>query len=110
MKSINPYLRFNDESQEAFNFYKSIFGGEFTMVQRFKEIPEKDRQQGNIKESEGEKIIHIALPLGNNVVLMASDAPESMKVKIGDNFSISIEAESKEEADKLFGGLSAGGK
>jgi PhnB protein len=111
MKAINPYLRFNDESQEAFNFYKSVFGGEFTTVQRFKDIPEQDKKHGNIQESEGEKIMHIALPIGNNVVLMASDAPKSIDtVKVGDNFSISIEAESKEEADRLFKGLSAGGK
>jgi PhnB protein len=107
---INPYLNFDGDAEEAFNFYKSIFGGEFGMMQRFKEIPEKDKEQGKIKEEEGEKLIHVSLPLGQNV-LMASDAPESTgKIKEGNNFSISLEADSKEDAQKFFEGLSRGGK
>ena len=108
MPSLNTYLNFNGNTEAAFNFYKSVFGGEFLSLQRFKDTPESDR----IPESEKEKIMHVALPIGKNNVLMANDALESMghKLTVGNNFTISIEAESKEEADKLFNGLSSGGK
>ncbi len=106
MAIINAYLNFNGNTEEAFNFYKSVFGGEFSALQRFKDTPEADK----LSPGDREKIMHIALPIGNNV-LMATDAMESMgqKLKAGNNFSLSIEAQSKEEADKLFSGLSAGG-
>ncbi len=108
MKIINPYLNFNGNTEEAFNFYKSVFGGEFTALQRFKDIPEADK----FPKADQEKIMHISLPLGNGTVLMASDALESMGFNLisGNNFYILIESESKEEADKLFNKLSAGGK
>ena len=103
MAAINPYLLFNGNAEEAFNFYKSVFGTEFQMVMRFKDAPPEHRGA----ESEGNKIMHIALPVGDDM-LMASDAGEH-KVEAGSNFSISISASSEEEADKLFNGLSAGG-
>ena len=108
MATINLYLNFQGNTEEAFNFYKSVFGGEFTSLQRFKDTPEA----GKIPASEQEKIMHIALPIGKGNVLMATDALESMghKVIAGNNFSISIQAESKEEAERLYNGLSAGGK
>lgn len=108
MATINPYLNFPGNTEEAFNFYKSVFGGEFTFLQRFKETPEA----GNVPANEQDKIMHIALPIGEGNTLMATDALESMgqRLTAGNNFSIAIQAESEEEADKLFNRLSAGGQ
>ena len=108
MKSINPYLNFPGNTEEAFNFYKSVFGGEFVGLTRFKDTAEG----GKLSDSEKEKIMHVSLPLRNGNILMATDALESMGHKIlsGNNFHLSIEAESKEEADKLYNDLSTGGK
>jgi len=108
MLQINPYLNFNGNTEEAFNFYKSVFGGEFRMLMRFKDTPDA----GKIPADAKNQIMHIALPLGKDNVLMATDAPESMGfgLKFGNNVHISIHTESREEADKLFKGLSAGGK
>lgn len=108
MKSINPYLNFPGNTEEAFNFYKEVFGGEFIGgVYRFKDTPEAEK----LSKSDQEKVMHIALPLGDGNMLMATDALESMgfKVTFGNNFFISIDADTKEEADKLFTGLSEGG-
>jgi PhnB protein len=108
MALINPYLNYNGNAEEAFNFYKSVFGGEFAKVMRFKDM---SSPEFIVAESEAEKIMHIALPIGKNV-LMANDVPESMgKTNENENRSkIAISAASKEEADKLFNGLSAGGQ
>ena len=108
MAQINPYINFNGNTEEAFNFYKSVFGGEFAKVMRFKDMQSPEFP---VAENEAEKIMHIALPIGKSV-LMANDVPESMgKTNENENRSkISISAESKEEADKLFNGLSAGGQ
>ena len=107
MLQINPYLNFNGNTEEAFNFYKSVFGGEFRMLMRFKDTPEA----GNIPVDARNQIMHIALPLGKDNVLMGTDAPESMGfgLKVGNNVHIAINTESREEADNLFKGLSAGG-
>lgn len=107
MALINPYINFNGNAEEAFTFYKSVFGGEFAMIKRFKELANADFP---VAAHEKEKIMHIALPIGQNV-LMANDVPESMgRVNENENRSkISISAHSKAEADKLFNGLSAGG-
>ena len=109
MAQINPYIHFNGNAEEAFTFYKSVFGGEFAMVSRFKDMTFPGSP---IAEKEAEKIMHIALPIGKNHVLMGSDTPEHMgKHNENENRSkISISAESKEEADRLFNGLSAGGQ
>ena len=109
MAQINPYLHFNGNAEEAFTFYRSVFGGEFARVVRFKDMPAGEHP---IAEKEANKIMHIALPIGKGDVLMASDVPEFMgKVNENENrFKISIGADSKEEADKLFNGLSSGGK
>ena len=108
MATFNPYLNFPGNTEEAFKLYKSVFGGEFTFIQRFKETPMADK----IPAKEKDKLMHIALPIGKGNVLMGTDALESMGHKLtpGNNFSISIEADSKEEAKRLFDGLSAGGK
>ena len=107
MPQINPYINFNGNAEEAFNFYKSVFGGEFAMIMRFKDMASPENP---FSEKEANKIMHIALPIGKNV-LMANDVPESMgRTNENENRSkISVSAESKEEADKIFSGLSAGG-
>lgn len=108
MKTVNPYLNFPGTAEAAFTFYKSIFGGEFTSLQRFKDTPEASR----IPPGEAEKIMHISLPLGKDNILMATDALESMghPLTVGNNYHLTLEAESEEEANKLFSGLSGGGK
>jgi len=108
MPQINPHINFNGNAEEAFSFYKSVFGGEFVNVIRFKELSSPEFQ---VPENEANKIMHIALPVGKNL-LMANDVPESMgPTNENENRSkISISTESKEEADKLFNGLSAGGQ
>lgn len=107
MATINPYINFNGNAEEAFTFYKSVFGGEFTKIIRFKELSSPDFP---VAESEANKILYIALPIGNNI-LIANDVPEILgRVNENENRSkISISAESKEEADRLFNGLSVGG-
>lgn len=107
MAQINPYINFNGNTEEAFNFYKSVFGGEFERIIRFKDMPNTEIP---ISENEANKIMHIALPIGKNV-LMGNDVPEFMgKVNENENRSkIAVSAASKEEADKIFNGLSAGG-
>jgi PhnB protein len=109
MASINPYIHFNGNAEEAFTFYKSVFGGEFAMVMRFKDMPANPEHP--LSDAEANKIMHIALPIGKTNILMASDTPEFMG-KHNENETrskISISAESKEEADNLFNGLSVGG-
>jgi PhnB protein len=108
MATINPYLNFAGNTEEAFKFYKSVFGGDFTSLQRFKDTPQADK----LAENEKDKIMHIALPIGKGNVLMATDALGSMghKLTAGNNFHLSIEAESKQEAEKLFRALSVDGK
>ncbi len=107
MALINPYINFNGNAEEAFNFYKSVFGGEFATIMRFKDM---SNPESPVSEHEANKIMHIALPIGKNI-LMANDVPESMgRVNENENRSkISISAESREEADQLFNGLSTGG-
>ena len=109
MAQINPYIHFNGNAEEAFTFYKSVFGGDFAMVMRFKDmnIPESIAT-----ESEANKIMHIALPIGKHDILMGSDSPIALGThNLNETRSkISISAESKEEADQLFNGLSEGGQ
>jgi PhnB protein len=108
MALINPHINFNGNAEEAFTFYKSVFGGEFAKIVRFKDFASPEFP---IAENEANKIMHIALPIGENI-LMANDVPEILgKTNENENRSkISISAESKEEADKLFYGLSEGGQ
>ena len=107
MPLINPYINFNGNAEEAFTFYKSVFGGEFAQILRLKDLASADFV---VAEKDANKIMHIALPIGKNV-LMGNDVPEEMgPVNEQENRSkISISAESREEADQLFNGLSAGG-
>lgn len=109
MKTPNPYLNFPGNTEEAFTFYKSVFGGEFVAVVRYQDL-QGDGGMGAPAEDQG-KIAHIALPIGDGV-LMATDALESFGrgLTVGNNFYINLEAESGEEADRLFAALSAGGR
>ena len=104
---MNPYLNFNGNSEEAFNFYKSVFGGEFATVMRFGDNP----QCPEMAENEKNRIMHIALPIDGGGMLMASDTVESLGQKLteGNNFYISLSPDKREEADRLFNGLSEGG-
>ena len=105
MATLNTYLNFNGKTEEAFNFYKSVFGGEFRTLQRFKDTPDADKIPANAQD----QVMHVALPVGGNM-LMGTDVPGNMPpVTFGTNSSISIDAQSEEEANKLFNGLSAGG-
>jgi PhnB protein len=108
MASIHPHINFNGNAEEAFHFYKSVFGGEFAKVMRFKDMASAEFP---VAEHEANKIMHIALPIGKNF-LMANDVPEILgRTNENENRSkIVINAESKAEADKLFNGLSAGGQ
>jgi PhnB protein len=108
MAQINPHINFNGNAEEAFNFYKSVVGGEFSKIIRFKDIASEEFP---ISDKEAHKIMHIALPIGQNF-LLANDILEIMgRVNENENRSkIAITAESKEEAYKLFNGLSAGGQ
>jgi PhnB protein len=107
MALINPHINFNGNAEEAFNFYRSAFGGEFTMIVRLKDMANAEFP---VDDKDANKIMHIGLSIGKNT-LMANDVPERMgRVNENENRSkISISAESREEADKLFNGLSAGG-
>ncbi|MBN9297530.1 MAG: VOC family protein [Filimonas sp.] len=109
MALINPHVNFNGNAEEAFIFYKSVFGGEFARVVRLKDIASPEFP---VSEKEENKIMHIALPIGKSNMLMGNDVPEFLgKVNERENRSkISISTGSKEEADKLFNGLSTGGE
>ena len=111
MKSLNPYFNFPGNSEEAFNFYKSVFGGEFLAVIKYKDMPDMS-DLDKMSEEEQNKIMHIALPLKNGSILMATDVPESFwrPLEIGNNVYINIEADSADEADRIFSALSDGGK
>jgi len=108
MTKINTYLNFAGNAEEAFSFYKSVFGGEFASVVRYRDMPMEGVE---IPKADEGKLMHIGLPIGKNFILQASDALESLGQKLmqGNNVIISLQAESKQEADTLFTGLSAGG-
>lgn len=107
MALINPHINFNGNAEKAFHFYKSVFGGEFAMIIRMKDMASPEH---HVSDGDANKIMHIALPIGQNV-LMGNDVPDSMgPVNEQENRSkISVSAETREEADSLFNGLSAGG-
>jgi len=109
MAKLNVYLNFAGNAEKAFNFYRSVFGGEFRNITRFKDMP---MPGVTIPKGDESKIMHIALPVGKDDVLMASDVLEGFghKLVMGNNATVSIAADSKEEADRVFKALSAGGK
>ena len=107
MATTNTYLNFNGNCEEAFNFYKAVFGGEFNFIGRFDSMPESDDYK--VADADKNKIMHVSLPIGSSI-LMGSDtggdwAPTFI---LGNNFSVSVTADSKEEADQIFNALSEG--
>lgn len=108
MAQVNPYLTFNGECEAAFNHYKSVFGGEFPYIGRFKDMPSEQE----IPEAEGNLIMHVSLPISSETILMGSDTSETFgqTVQRGTNVAISINTESEEEATRFFNGLSEGGQ
>lgn len=108
MPTLNPWINFNGNAEDAFTFYKSVFGGEFTKIIRFKDIM---GDTSHISEKEANKIMYIALPIGSTV-LVANDVPEVLgKVNEHENRSkILVRTDSKEDVDRLFNGLSVGGE
>ena len=111
MATVNVYLTFNGNCEEAFDFYKSVFGGEFPYIGRYKDMPPQENC-APISEAEGNRIMHVTLPISKETNLMGSDTGGGWgdNYKQGNNYSISINAGSKDESDKLFNGLSAGGQ
>lgn len=109
MTTVNVYLNFDGNCEEAFNFYKSVFGGEFSYIGRYKEMPPVEGKP--LSQEDAEKIMHVGLPVSTETVLMGSDTGGewAASFKQGNNFGISINTDSKDEADRLFNGLSAGG-
>lgn len=110
MSTINPYINFAGTTEEAFGFYRSIFGGEFAMVMRFGEMPGCGEME--MSEEDKRKIAHIALPIGTSGdILMGTDMLEcfGQKLSAGNNFSISYSPDSRDEADRIFSGLADGG-
>jgi len=110
MTTVNVYLTFEDNCEEAFNFYKSVFGGEFASINRFKDMPPLDGMEA-IPEEQGNRLMHISLPISKETTLMGSDTGGAgvAKTIFGNNFSLSINVDAKEEADRLYNELSAGG-
>lgn len=108
MATFNPYLNFNGNTEEAFNFYRSVFGGEFAMVMRFRDAPGCE----NMPPEALDKIMHIALPVGNGNMLMGTDSLESLGQKLvqGNNHYFMLSVSGREEADDIFARLSVGGK
>ncbi|MDX1284353.1 MAG: VOC family protein [Draconibacterium sp.] len=111
MTTVNVYLTYDGNCEEAFNFYKSVFGGEFTFLGRFKDMPPMEGvppMDGPI----GERVMHVSLPISKETVLMGSDSGGEWgpKLEVGNNFSISVNVDSKDEADRIFKSLSEGGQ
>ncbi len=108
MTTLNPYIYFNGNCEEAFNFYKSVFKKEFTYVGRYKDVPKKER---HIFQEADEKIMHVALPISTETILMGADNIEACKETMRySSFSIILHTDRKEEADRLFTELSERGQ
>jgi PhnB protein len=108
MTTINPYIYFNGNCENAFNFYKCVFRQEFTYIGRYKDVPNSDRQTFNEAD---EKIMHVSLPISSETILMGSDNKEAYEESITFNtFSLIIHTDSKDEADRLFNELSENGE
>lgn len=109
MTTINTYLTFNGNCRKAFEFYRSVFGGEFSSIRTFGDMPSQEGYK--MSETDKNKIMHVTLPISKETALMGSDTSEHYKkATVGDNFSVSIHTDTKEEADRLFVGLSKSGK
>jgi len=110
MTTVNAYITFNGNCEEAFSLYKAVFGGEFQYIGRYKDIPPTDRQTFPLENDE--KIMHVSLPIGGGTMLMGCDTSEvdGQTTILGSNISLSINTDTKAEADRLFDGLSVGGQ
>lgn len=110
MTTINPYLTFNGTCEKAFNFYKSVFGGEFPYVGKFKDMPEHPDYP--VSENDKDKIMHISLPISKETILMGSDSSEAFgkATQVGNNVTISINTDSVKEVTRIYNELSVGGK
>ena len=110
MASVNPYLSFRGNAEEAFNHYKSVFGGDFVTVMRWKDMPSGDACD-EMPQFDGEKIMHVSLPVGDKQVIMGADMPETEehRLNFGNNFTVAAGVDSREEADRIYAGLSEGG-
>lgn len=109
MPSLNPYLNFNGNCEEAFNHYKAVFGGDFLMMSRFSEMPPGAMGTEELPEEAANLVMHVTLPISESCVLMGSDCFPGQPATSGNNFSISISCDSKEEVDRIFAELSQGG-
>ena len=109
MTTLNPYLIFKGNCEEAFNFYRAAFGGEFRYIGRFKDVPQSERKM--FPADAGEKIMHVSLPISTETILMGCDSTEPNQQSVGpdNNFTLSVTTDRQEEADRLFHALSAGG-
>ena len=110
MTTINPYLTFDGTCEAAFNFYKSVFGGEFQFIGKFKDMP--DNPEYPVPDADKEKIMHVSLPISKETTLMGSDSSEAFGhiEAQGNNFSISVNSDSVEEITRIYNALSKGGK
>jgi PhnB protein len=110
MTKVNAYITFNGNCEEAFSFYKSVFGGEFLYIGRYKDIPPTDRQTFQVQDDQ--KIMHVTLPIGKETILMGCDSPQAdgQGIIFGNNISLSVNMDNKEEADRIFSELSVGGQ
>lgn len=111
MTTVNVYLTFEGNCEEAFNHYKSVFGGEFSGVNRFKDMPPQEEEGMEVPESDGNKIMHMSLPISAETALMGSDAVGQWagQTVFGTNFSISINTDTMDRAEHLYNGLAEGG-
>jgi len=110
MAQVNPYLIFNGNCEEAFLFYQSVFGGEFPYIGKFKDMPPSDDPNCPPPSAQdADRIMHVSLPIGNTVLMGSDSNSQSGDVVMGANVSISINTDSRAEADRIFNGLSAGG-
>ncbi|MEO6734222.1 MAG: VOC family protein [Ferruginibacter sp.] len=110
MAQVNPYINFKGNCEEAFNFYKSVFGGEFPFVGRYKDMPPSEHMP--IAEGDADKVMHMSLPISKETVLMGSDVAGEWGAKTieGNNVQLSVNVDSEDEATKIFNGLSEGGR
>ncbi len=108
MAQVNPYLIFNGDCEAAFLLYKSVFGGEFPYMGKFGDMPPAEGQP-ELPEEEKNRVMHVTLPIGNTILMGSDTNSQSGDVKIGENVSISINVDSRAEADSIFTGLTDGG-
>lgn len=108
MKSVEPYLNFNGNCEEVFTFYESVFDVKIASIMHYKDMPADAMK--DVAEADMNRVVHVLLPISDKVSLMGSDAPSNMKMKMGDNVSLTLNVESEAEAHRIFDSLSAGGR